>query len=356
MTMADPEADRDGPALDREAAHWFARMRGPGADADRVAFQAWLAKGPEHRAAYSRTAEIFAMGKLLAKPEPAGPEAIQRRRAAPVLAAIGAAVLVFGGLGLWRPDGVVPGTDESPIVAVAERHSIVTGAGETRVVRLGDGSVVRLASDALIEVDIDSARRDLQLRRGTARFEVAHDERPFVVLAGGGRVTARGTIFEVALTGDGRVDVHLVEGAVDVALPSVRPTSVPVIRKLVSGERVSFSDMPGAASPGVSPSGTALGAPTGTVREFDAASVADVIALANRDAARPILLGNAALAARRVSGRFRIDDTGLLARRLGALLGEGVDASRMDAIVLGTRMSVADPSAGRPGSSLRDKQ
>ena len=68
MNIADREPGNGGDALDAQAAHWFARMRAPDAEASREAFETWLAERPEHRSAYSRAAEIFAMGKLLAEP------------------------------------------------------------------------------------------------------------------------------------------------------------------------------------------------------------------------------------------------------------------------------------------------
>ena len=64
--MSEPETGP--PAEDQllqEAAAWFARMRGPDAEASRDEFEAWLARGALHRRAYNRAAEIFAMGKVL---------------------------------------------------------------------------------------------------------------------------------------------------------------------------------------------------------------------------------------------------------------------------------------------------
>lgn len=335
MTIAEGQTEDGGEALAREAAHWFARMRSPDAEESRAEFEAWLAEDPGHRSAYNRTSEIFAMGKLLAEPdEPAPPVAPTRRGGvlAVALATVAACAIGIGGWAALHHSG--PGPDRREAVAgTTDHHKISTIAGETRVVRLADGSTVRLGEQTLLDVDIGSRQRSLRLLQGQARFEVAHEQRPFVVFAGGGSVTARGTIFEIALTRAGKVDVRLLQGAVDVALPRAPASPQPPIRKLVAGEGVSFVVQPNdPATPAASTGVKAV--PSAAAREFEAAPVAELVALANNGAARPIRLADASLAGQRISGRFRVDDTELLARRLGALFGRDVDTSRSEEIVL----------------------
>lgn len=335
MTIADGQAGDDGEALAREAAHWFARQRSPYAEDSRAEFEAWLAQGPERLAAYNRTAEIFAMGKLLAEPSrpaPARPPARRRRAPAVALATVAACAIGLGGWATLHRSG--PASDRPQAVAGTTDHRrISTITGETRVVRLADGSTVHLGDGTILDVDIAARQRSLKLVRGQARFEVAHEQRPFVVHAGGGSVTARGTIFEVALTRTGKVDVRLLQGAVDVALPRPAPAAPPPVRKLAAGEGVSFAAQPELPAPNAQPAGTATSSPA-AAREFEGTSVAELVALANRGATRPIRLADASLAGQRVSGRFRVDDTELLARRLGALFGRDVDASGPGEIVL----------------------
>jgi transmembrane sensor len=92
-----------------------------------------------------------------------------------------------------------------------------TELGERRNVLLADGSRVALDSGSLLRVRLLKSARRLELVRGQARFEVAHDAtRPFTVRAGGETVTATGTIFNVDLLGS-RVLVTLIEGRVVVA-------------------------------------------------------------------------------------------------------------------------------------------
>ncbi|MDG2535244.1 FecR domain-containing protein [Sphingomonas sp. HITSZ_GF] len=332
MTIPEGQAEEGDDALAREAAHWFARMRGPDADASRAEFEVWLAQGAAHRVAYNDAAEVFAMGKLLAEPGEPAPAPTRRRPVLAMALATVAACVVGGGAWVAMHPSGPAGDQHEAIAGTTEHRRISTIADEARVVRLADGSTVRLGDGTILDVDIGSGQRGLRLLQGQARFEVAHEQRPFIVFAGGGSVTARGTIFEVALTRSGKVDVRLVQGAVDVALPGAPTSPQPPIRKLAAGEGVSFAAQPDVPATPAAPAG-ATSAPS-AAREFEATPVAELVALANHGAVRPIRLADASLAGQRVSGRFRVDDTELLARRLGALFNRSVDTSRAGEIVL----------------------
>jgi transmembrane sensor len=353
MTIAEEPAEGGEEALAREAAHRFARTRSPDAHDHRAELEAWLAEAPEHRAAYNRAAEIFAMGKLLGEPDaPSPPHAPPRRHRGVgiALASIAACVVAIGGWVVSHPSGLSPVPQEA-VASTTDHRALLTRAGEARLVRLADGSTVHLASDTKLAVDIGTSARQLRLMQGSARFEVAHEKRVFIVLAGGGSVTARGTIFEVALARTGKVEVRLLRGAVDVALPRGAPTSQPVIRRLAPGQGFAFPAQQDASVSSDIPNGT-LVQPTATPRAFEAIPVADLVALANRTSARPIRLADPALGARRVSGWFRVDDTGVLARRLGALLRQSVETQDPREIVL-AQPSEGPPAAttGRPGKA-----
>ncbi|WP_240931664.1 FecR family protein [Azotobacter chroococcum] len=75
-----------------------------------------------------------------------------------------------------------------------------TATGERRRFVLADGSSVLLNAQSRVDVDFDSGRRRLQLRRGALLAEVTADaRRPFVVETPFGRVQALGMRFSVAL-------------------------------------------------------------------------------------------------------------------------------------------------------------
>lgn len=335
MTIADGQAGYDSEALAREAAHWFARMRSPDAEHCRATLEAWLSQAPEHRVAYNRAAEIFAMGKLLAEggdPASKVDAPMPARIPAAALASMAACAIAIGAWVAFHPSAQPPGRFEA-VAATSDHRIISTNTGEAEVVRLADSSIVHLGDETVLTTDIGDRQRRFRLLQGRARFDVAHEQRPFIVFAGRGSVTARGTIFEVALVKSGKVEVRLLRGAVDVSLPSPSANARPTIRKLAAGQRVNFVAQPHATATPPPPADATMRLP-GVARDFGAIPVADLIAISNRGAARPIRLADASLAARRVSGRFRTDDTELLARRLGALFGRGVDASCTHEIVL----------------------
>ena len=322
------ETQSDPPIQDplfEEAAAWFARMRGPDAEASRAEFDAWLARGALHRRAYNRASEIFTMGKLLAEPDSSGEEK-DRWQFGHRLAAAAIALVLVVGLG-WaaltlRGDRSAnePRLAENSRAGGEEQYR--TAATERRMLRLMDGSVVRLGEATVLRVAFDRGHRRLTLEQGRARFEVAHEGRPFVVRAGGGTVIARGTIFDVSWTAGHRVSVVLVEGGIDVTLPAPRgePAS-PSARRLRTGESLSFlAERP--VDNGTMSSAPPVGqdrAAGPAARDYDHVRLADLVAEANHGAAFPIRITDPRIADKRVSGRFRIDDTDQLAERLAAL-------------------------------------
>jgi len=320
--------------LAREAATWFARMRGPDAEARQGEFDAWLARGPEHRAAYNRASEVFALGKLLAD----GPVADAKPRPVwriPVTAVI--ACLLAAAVWFATRDNFAPPQTASTIGAPV-RNLLATEPGEERLARLEDGSTARLASDSRLAITFGRSQRVLTLEKGSVRFDVHHEARPFIVMAGGGSVTARGTMFDVSLTKPGQVEVRLIRGVIDVQLPHPHPNQIAPIRRLVAGESIAFvvpsNRAPRPLPPQLAPSGLAAVDADADARSFASVPVAALVAEANRSAARPIMLADSSLGVQRVSGRLRVDDTEKLAGRLSGLFGWSIDRRDPKVIVL----------------------
>ena len=118
-----------------------------------------------------------------------------------MMAAAALVALVVGGVLYWRSLG------------------ITTELGEQRNLTLSDGTRVALNTATKIRVRYDNAARRVELERGEALFEVAKvPARPFVVIAGGRRVTAVGTSFVVRRDNE-EVAVTLLEGKVTVTIP-----------------------------------------------------------------------------------------------------------------------------------------
>lgn len=329
----------------KEAATWFARMRGPDAEAHRGAFEAWLRLGALHRQAYNRASEIFAMGKLLGgrtdTPAAEGSRNgwAQPRRLFPIAALLVIAAMAWFALGGANPDM----RDGAPVAdgrGPDATFRLATTAGETRATRLADGSLIDLQARTRIEVRFATDRRDIWLEEGSARFTVAHERRPLVVHAGGGQIRAVGTLFEVAIGADRRVTVRLLEGTIDVTPATDSGTPRPASRRLRAGQSTFYPAGSGAAPAPAAPSRPAAptaGPEAGTVRDFENVPLSELLALANRGARRPLRLADPRVGTLRVSGRFRIDDTSLLAERLGALFDLTRTRDGEGAILLGRR-------------------
>jgi len=354
--MAEHEWPEDMPRMGQlmeEASVWFARMRGPDAESYRPDFEHWLALGAAHRGAYNRAGEIFAMGRFLAAEKaaaqsPANDDEPVRWRWAAIAAGAALIVSVTGWVAFQQkaavfgsPVQIAETTSPKSASTAPERYT--TGVGEHRSIKLKDGSVVELDAESELAEHFDTSTRELRLVRGGARFDVAHESRPFVVLAGGGSVTARGTLFDVILSDNHRVTVRLLRGAVDVERPRTAKASdtSSAVARLEPGETLSFAsispiviDKSSSSSqlhslapvPGVSP-----------VREFDRALLSSVVAEANKGSATAIRLSDPSIGTLKVSGRFRIDDADQVAERLAALFDLEAERTRTGEITLRRR-------------------
>ncbi len=296
-----------------EAALWFARLRGAEADDIRPAFEAWLARDPRHRAEYNRMAEIFSLHRRTVARS-------GRRRS--IVVATG--ILVAAALSLcllpntvgWWSHRVPPGAGAGSV------QDWASGAGSIRQVTLDDGSRVVLDANSRFQVRFDVARRSIVLIEGRARFDVAHEPRPFTVLANGTTVTARGTLFDVSVMPARPVRVVLYRGAVDIdSAGRAGRTHM----RLVPGEQLTvLPDVPASPAP--------IGARTGpdwpeAVFDYDAIPLDRVVADANHYAIRPIVLEDSDLGNILVSGHFRVSDGSGLADQLAEVLGLSVDRS-----------------------------
>lgn len=294
---------------DTEAAEWFARMRSPGADAARADFEAWRAD-PDNAAAYARTQRDW----LLAGG--ASPEVVDMHRAVPTAPgrrssrwALAAALLLALSLAVaWAVTGQ---RGDAPVVA---------GNGNGDLV-LADGTRVSLMEGASLRHKFGAEERRVFLSGGRARFAVAHDSaRPFRVEAGGSETTALGTVFEIDLTGAAPI-IHLIRGAVEVraaAKPGKPLRLRPGERAAVAAEgpeRVgaSSTERPDFKSP-------VGGDETNNVLLADELPLGAVLDRANRVNGTKIEVADAALAGRRVSGRFDVGDARSLSRKLAAAL------------------------------------
>lgn len=211
-------------SVDDMAAFWLVRLSSPDCTPeDRFAFEAWKRQNPEHETVYERmrrrnsvadrlsadvcVQEFVEQARLETRPN------FWRLRSVQI-AAIAASILVLvGGVIGLNQINTVPSAN--PVIAGIEAYE--TAIGERSTVSLSDGSIVTLNTNSKIEVDYAGKHRTIRLVRGQGYFEVAKDlDRPFSVTAGGKRVVALGTVFDVRFDKKDIVQVTLVEGRVQV--------------------------------------------------------------------------------------------------------------------------------------------
>jgi transmembrane sensor len=179
--------------------------------AESIEFELWLAADPRHAAAMrtiakawtllDRTPESLAQHELAV----AARRRLWRQRSFVFGSLAAAAALVLSAI-LWTN---APNDSDRAAPALV--------AAGPREVTLADGSLVRLNAGGEVREEFEPAERRVRLTRGEAHFTVTKNPaRPFVVVAGGLRVRAVGTAFNVNLQ-SARVEVLVTEGTVSLA-------------------------------------------------------------------------------------------------------------------------------------------
>ena len=308
----------------REAADWVARLNGPHSDDDRAEFRSWYESQPDNARAYDRQSEIFRVAGQLRGAAPAGQErhrtSSRPLRFAFAAALAGAALLAFV---------LLSGHTTSPLAQPAQQIATFSAdPGQSRRIRLVDGSDILLSPGSSLDVSIGTGERRLRLASGEGRFSVAHEARPFVVEASGAEVVARGTQFVVSLA-PGRTTVSLIEGRVDVSYADARGggerrrvTRLAPGERLVveSGARDAVAEAPAADRRRPSAAQSAM-------LEFDDTPLAEAVEQANRHGSTRIRLVDPAIANLRITGAFRAGDTNGFAESVAAAFGLELERS-----------------------------
>ncbi|HYG26699.1 MAG TPA: FecR family protein [Caulobacteraceae bacterium] len=307
------------PKLAQEAADWDIRLRSPACTAaDRAAFEAWCTADPAHAEAFeglqvglSALKDAYASSPRLRAMRDRARSAPPQRASWRIAASLAVALVGGGAVAGYvytqqPPGGGALATMELPRGAPSVHQ---TAVGERTTVTLSDGSVVTLNTRSRVVVSYTAERREVTLVAGQALFEVARNAaRPFVVTAGSRQVTALGTAFDVRLDRK-EVRVTLIEGKV-----KVEPAKGSLWRALPLGARNLAPGQQLVAS-NASPTATVTAAdlPTETswkqgVVVFNDTPLAEAVAEINRYSAEPITVGDPALGALRINGRFRTSE------------------------------------------------
>ncbi len=235
-----------------QAAAWFSLLQSdPATDADRARWQDWLAGAEERRIAWAfveRISQRFqplhdSVSPRLAADalQMAGSRLTRRRIVLGMVAAAGAGGVL--GWAMWQR----PGTMDALLAWGADYR---TGIGERREVRLADGTQVWLGSGSALDQDYGVGLRRLRLRGGEILIQTASDTtgRPFVIDTVHGHMRALGTRFNVRLDEDGRTQLAVYEGAVEVTLAAAAESAT-----VGAGQQLAFTayrmDAPVTADP-----------------------------------------------------------------------------------------------------------
>lgn len=295
----------------------YRRAEGAG-DLDAQVATQWLNLDPSHQLALAAAEAAWGdfdeadgdeiLAALRADALAAGPLTRPRWTREVVAAAAVIMVLVGSALGLavWRED----------VVGVFGPHSerYVATSGQPLQIQLADGSRMTLATGSAASVSLGRHRRAIGLERGSARFDVAHDgARPFAVRADDLEVLAIGTRFEVTIS-PRESRVILEQGRVSVR--EVSSHRDPVL--LVAGQQ--FVGWPGQA-PSVTRVQSLKNDPdqAGDFIEFRNVTLGEAVAAINARGGGRLIVRDPAVAALRVSGRFKADDLPRFGRSLSLL-------------------------------------
>ena len=305
------------PEQERTALQWLSVLHDQPDSGDQATFSRWLHADPAHAEAYAQAQVVWELsevaGNTLANEEALVMQRylsqmnVSRRhrlaRWSSGLAVAACLLLMVGVFAGWQPVRWLNdlGAD------------YVSAPGQVRTLTLADQSEVTLGADSAIAVNFSGNERHVELRRGVAFFHVTHTGQPFVVDADGGEARVLGTEFEVRLQPRG-AQVTVLSGRVGVKADKQAPQQI-----LTADQQVAYA------------AGTAdtvhrvdslaqLGWLTGWLTYYKT-PLADVVADLKRYYPGQIVLLNAQLGERRISGSFPSQDPQTVINSLQGVLG-----------------------------------
>lgn len=343
--------------IEARAADWLAqRDLGPWAEADEADLNRWLNESSRHMVAFIRLEAAFKAAERLRAVAAGIPRGViptpQQLRASPYFSSRPPASPVLDGAQTPETAADTPDTGAflrhrrhfafaaaaTLVLAVSlfawnaslNRTDYATPVGGLASVPISDGSKITLNTDSRIRIAMTKTERRVDLQRGEAFFDVAHDPtRPFVVHAKGKTVTAVGTKFSVREDSDGEVRVVVAEGRVlieDAAAhaPSTRLAAGNIARTGRTGVLVQEKPLREVEED--------LSWRTGYV-VFHATPLANAVAEFNRYNAQKIAIEDPSIAGIEVGGNFRATNVEAFIRLLQDGFPVKVD-QREDRIIL----------------------
>jgi transmembrane sensor len=355
--VPDPAEDK---ALAELAARWTVRRDRGLSAAESIEFELWLAADPRHSAAMARADGTWM--RLDRVPDELAQEILddsrRRRRGWRLVATM----LPLAAAAAWAFT-LLPADRVTPAGVTTHLSPAALQAAGPRLVALADGTEVRLNAGSGIVERFTASERGVELTQGEAHFSVTKDPaRPFVVSAGGLRVRAIGTAFNVSRLAH-RTEVLVTEGRValltqatvrtpetgsppaETTVTASGPTPAPAgqLAELAAGERaVVTGPLPGSdlISPEIKVArveaaeiSRALAWQENLLR-LGGATLAEIAAEFERRTGHRVMLADPALAQVRLGGRFRADDAEGFAKLLTAMLDVDVERGADGTLVL----------------------
>lgn len=286
------------------AADWAVRLDAAAAGSARPAeLERWLADDPRHVQALQYAQATWNLLGQLGSAQATAPLAEvrqfpARRRAAPLRWVATAAALVL----------LVVSVQQGAQMMVPLLADHATSRGEIREVQLPDGSVAQLDTQSAIDLVYSASERRIRLLQGEASFTVAplgpDEQRPFVVESRGGSTRALGTRFVVGENAGEGAWVGVLEHSVELKVPS---SSSPADNRLVLREgQAARYDQAGIEPLGGLDVQRASSWQRG-VLVFERVPLEQVAQRLNRYRTGWVVIADAQLAQREVSGVFRLD-------------------------------------------------
>lgn len=188
-----------------------------------------------------------------------------------------------------------------------------TDVGGNRKAVLADRSEVLLNTNSRLRVRLGNGRRDGELIRGEAYFNVAHDKlRPFYVKAAHTLVCAMGTAFSVRIHEDRSVQVLVADGRVAIGATDPLATGSPVLPQSApqAGGDDGVEVTPDSVIIKPQPRGYVarkLAWTTGNI-SFDGETLTEAVREFNRYNRRHLVIVDPAIAQMKVGGSFEAQD------------------------------------------------
>lgn len=289
------------PETKAEAAAWIVRLHADDrAEADEIAFRAWVHEKRENGRAFEAVTTLWETADGLRGLQRARPRASVPVRRRTVLAGMGALTAAGAAFAVWD---------------VAWAGVYETDVGEQKHVTLSDGTQVFLDTDTRIRERFSASLREVELDRGRADFRVKPDpKRPFVVDAAGQRIVADRSTLDVRRDGDS-VSVVLFEGRATVFATAPAATDRRVItrgeRAIVAPKLAVHVDRPNLAPLVAWQTGQAI---------FESDTLAAAAAEMNRYSGMRLVVDDPLVANLRLSGVYRVGDNEAFAHSVAQLL------------------------------------